>query len=60
MIIIMEKTNFHHVKNVCVTQMWKMKLSSTSQVDFFYKRIIKADGDYRDWSTVQVFPPIDW
>lgn len=34
----------------------KMKLGSTSQVDFFYKRIIKADGDYVDWSTVQVFP----
>lgn len=34
----------------------KMKLGSTSQVDFFYKRIIKADGDYEDWSTVQVFP----
>lgn len=33
-----------------------MKLGSTSQVDFFYKRIIKADGDYEDWPTVQVFP----
>lgn len=56
MIIIMEKKPiFTSLKRVCDTDV-KMKLSSTSQVDFFYKRIIKADGDYEDWSTVQVFP----
>lgn len=56
MIIIMEKKPiFTLLKRVCDTDV-KMKLGSTSQVDFFYKRIIKADGDYEDWSTVQVFP----
>lgn len=48
MIIIMEKKPiFTSLKRVCDTDV-KMKLGSTSQVDFFYKRIIKADGDYED------------